>query len=72
MHVAALLGVKTVALFGPTDPARNGPYWAGTRVVRHPASITSYNHKRTTDSGLEKISVEQVLAEVDAPASIDP
>jgi heptosyltransferase-1 len=65
MQLAALLGVKTVALFGPTNPARNGPYWAGTRVLRHPASITSYNHKRTTDSGLERISVEQVLAEVD-------
>jgi heptosyltransferase-1 len=66
MHLAAVLGVKTVALFGPTDPARNGPYWAGTRVLRHPASITSYNHKRTTDSGLEKITVEHVQAEIDA------
>ena len=65
MHLAALLGVKTVALFGPTDPARNGPYWAATRVLRDPASITSYSHKRTTDSGLEKLTVERVLAEID-------
>jgi lipopolysaccharide heptosyltransferase I len=66
MHLAALLGVKTVALFGPTDPTRNGPYWPGTRVLRNPASITSYSHKRTTDAGLEQLSVEQVLSEIDA------
>ncbi len=66
MHLAALLGVKTVALFGPTDPARNGPYWAGTRVLRDPASVTSYSHKRTEDAGLQKITVARVMAEIDA------
>lgn len=66
MHLAALLGVKTIALFGPTDPARNGPYWAGTRVLRDPASITSYSHKRAADAGLDRITVARVMAEVDA------
>jgi heptosyltransferase-1 len=66
MHLAALLGVKTVALFGPTDPARNGPYWAGTRVLRDSASVTSYSHSRTEDLGLENLTVERVLAEIDA------
>ena len=66
MHLAALLGVKTVALFGPTDPARNGPYWAGTRVLRDSASITSYSHKRSVDAGLEKITVERVMDEIEA------
>lgn len=66
MHLAALLGVKTLALFGPTDPARNGPYWPGTRVLRDPKSTTSYSHSRTSDPGLEKLSVERVLADVDA------
>lgn len=65
MHLAAMLGVKTVALFGPTDPARNGPYWAGTRVLRDPASVTSYSHKRSEDPGLEKLTVARVLAEID-------
>jgi heptosyltransferase-1 len=65
MHLAALLGVKTVALFGPTDPARNGPYWAGACVLRDPASITSYSHKRAPDPGLGKITVARVLAEID-------
>lgn len=66
MHLAAMLGVKTVALFGPTNPARNGPYWAGTSVLRDPASVTSYSHRRNSDAGLENIGVERVLNEVDA------
>jgi heptosyltransferase-1 len=65
MHLAALLGVKTVALFGPTDPARNGPYWAGTSVLRDAASETSYSHRRTHDAGLDNLSVERVLEEID-------
>jgi heptosyltransferase-1 len=66
MHLAALLGVKTLALFGPTDPARNGPYWAGTRVLRDSASLTSYSHKRTEDAGLDNLTVERVLDEISA------
>ncbi|HVJ04061.1 MAG TPA: glycosyltransferase family 9 protein [Candidatus Saccharimonadales bacterium] len=66
MHLAALLGVRTVALFGPTDPARNGPYWSGTRVLRDAASRTSYSHRRTEDAGLVKITVERVMGEIEA------
>ena len=32
MHIAAALGVCTVALFGPTDPVRTGPYGLGHNV----------------------------------------
>jgi len=34
MHLAAAVGTPVVALFGPTDPARTGPYGAGHRVIR--------------------------------------
>ncbi|MGC8604694.1 MAG: glycosyltransferase family 9 protein, partial [Desulfomonilaceae bacterium] len=34
MHIAALLGRPVVALFGPTDPAKVGPYGHGHVVVR--------------------------------------
>jgi lipopolysaccharide heptosyltransferase I len=64
MHLAALMGVRTLALFGPTDPARNGPYWPATRVLRDPASVTSYSHARKADAGLENLPVERVLAEI--------
>ncbi len=34
MHMAAAVGTPTVAVFGPTDPVRTGPYGARHRVVR--------------------------------------
>lgn len=36
MHLAAAVGTPVVALFGPTDPARNGPYGAGHAVLTTP------------------------------------
>lgn len=33
MHMAAALGVPVLALFGPTDPVRTGPYGAKSRVL---------------------------------------
>jgi heptosyltransferase-1 len=61
-HMAAALGVPLVALFGPTDPARNGPWGPGaSAVLRDPASVTSYRHVSTVDAGLAKISVQAVV-----------
>lgn len=34
MHMAAAVGTRVVAIFGPTRPERTGPYGAGHRVVR--------------------------------------
>lgn len=34
MHIAAAVGTPTVALFGPTDPSRTGPYGEGHVVIR--------------------------------------
>jgi heptosyltransferase-1 len=65
MHLAALLGAHTIALFGPTDPARNGPYWPQSCVLRDPASRTSYSHRLRSDAGLERISVEAVMERVE-------
>jgi ADP-heptose:LPS heptosyltransferase len=35
MHVAAALGKPLVALFGPTEPRRTGPYGQLDSVMRH-------------------------------------
>lgn len=35
MHLAALLGVPVVALFGSTEPRLTGPLGAGHRIIRH-------------------------------------
>lgn len=34
LHLANALGTPVVGLFGPKDPAVNGPYWDRSRVVR--------------------------------------
>ena len=34
MHLAAAVGTPVIALFGPTDPARTGPYGSGHTVIR--------------------------------------
>ena len=36
MHVAAALGKPMVALFGPTEPRRTGPYGQLAEVLQHP------------------------------------
>jgi ADP-heptose:LPS heptosyltransferase len=33
MHIAAALGVPTIAMFGPTSARRTGPYGAGHHVL---------------------------------------
>lgn len=61
LHLAAALRVPVVALFGPTDPERNGPYGTHSVVLRSVESQTSYSHVAERDTGLESITPEQVL-----------
>ncbi len=62
MHLAASLNVPVVALFGPTDPVRNGPYTARAKVLRSARSLTSYSHVARNDEGLVSITPEEVIA----------
>jgi heptosyltransferase-1 len=62
MHLANLVGVPVVATFGPTDPARNGPYYKPNVVLRSAQSATSYSHSAALDSALMDISVAEVVA----------
>jgi len=62
MHLAAALGVPVVAIFGPTDPSRNGPFNTRSVVLRSAASLTSHKRRTQPDEGLLKISVEEVVA----------
>jgi heptosyltransferase-1 len=61
MHLAAALKVPVVAIFGPTDPARNGPYGTRSVVLRDPASRTSLSHISKADPGLLNITVDHVV-----------
>ena len=40
MHIAAALGVPTVAVFGSTDERVTGPYGSRTRIVKHPVECS--------------------------------
>lgn len=42
MHLAAALGKPGVAIFGPTDPTRNGPYGDSLQVLRSSAAVPDY------------------------------
>jgi heptosyltransferase I len=62
MHLAAALQVPVVAIFGPTDPARNGPYGTSSIVLRNPASPTTHARRSEPDEGLLEISTDAVIA----------
>ncbi|GAC1356364.1 MAG: lipopolysaccharide heptosyltransferase I [Acidobacteriaceae bacterium] len=60
LHLAAALERPVVGLFGPTDPARNGPFRTRARVLRSAASATDHARTEATEAGLLQISVEDV------------
>jgi heptosyltransferase-1 len=61
MHLAAALGKPGVALFGPTDPTRNGPYGGSLRVLRWPGAVTTYKRLDAIDESMRRITPEQVF-----------
>ena len=61
MHLAAAAGVPGVALFGPTDPARNGPVGTSFTVLRDANAETSYRRRDEVDSSMTRITVDQVM-----------
>jgi ADP-heptose:LPS heptosyltransferase len=65
LHLAAAVGTPVVAIHGPTDPARNGPF--------NKADIALYNHapvnhtrRNSNATYIEGISVESVRAAIEA------
>jgi heptosyltransferase-1 len=62
LHLAAALRVPMVAIYGPTDPARNGPYGTHSIVLRSAESITSHARRAKADEGLLSIMSEDVIA----------
>lgn len=62
MHLAAALRVSVVAIFGPTNPARNGPFCTRSIVLRSPSSATSHARRAQPDEGLLEIGPDRVVA----------
>ena len=63
MHLAVALGCPVIALFGPTSPARTGPYGAGHQVLGYPARCRPCFLRRCPldHSCLLKVSPEEVF-----------
>ncbi len=60
MHLAAALKVPVVAIFGPTNPTRNGPFGTRSRVLRSPESPTTHARRKRPDEGMLNIHAEEV------------
>ncbi len=73
MHLAAALGIPGVAVFGPTDPARNGPYGGSIAALREANAETTYKRRPETADSMAAIGAGRVFAElrllVEAPRS---
>ncbi len=68
MHVAAALNRPVVALFGPTDPRRTGPYGQWDHVLRLPLPcspcLKSTCHRHPAHECLETLTPFMVLEQV--------
>ena len=61
LHLASALGSPVVGLYGPTAPARNGPYGGQNIVIRNPGkSETTYRRGASYSSPMLSITVDQV------------
>ena len=61
MHLAAALAKPGVAIFGPTDPARNGPYGNSLQVLRWPHASTTYKRGTAIDESMRRVTPDQVF-----------
>lgn len=65
MHIAAALGIPVIAIFGPTNPERTGPYGKKHIIISSDIPCAPCYKKRCkTMRCMEDISVEQVYKEI--------
>jgi heptosyltransferase-1 len=62
MHLAAAMKIPVVAIFGPTNPARNGPFGTQSVVLRSASSLTDHSRHGEPEQGLLEITVGDVVA----------
>src|SRR5262249_17881463 len=61
LHLAIALGAPAVALFGPTAPARTGPYPTQAIVVRAAGATRNHSRIKETDPSMLAIGVDGVF-----------
>ena len=67
LHLACAVGTPVVGLFGPTDPARNGPFASADIVVRRtPLCAPCHRRKCNLHEGvMDAVTPEEVLRAID-------
>lgn len=66
MHLAAAVGTPVIALFGPTDPSRTGPYGTGHTILRTNLPCSPcFLKKCSTKKCMQDISPEMVFTAVE-------
>ncbi len=66
MHLAAALAKRGIALYGPTDPGRHGPFGGSFRVLRSSTAVTNYKRTGEPDASMRAITPDQVLEALQA------
>jgi ADP-heptose:LPS heptosyltransferase len=67
LHLACAVATPVVGLFGPTDPARNGPFSSCDIVVRRTPLCAPCHRRRCTlhEGVMDAVSPEEVLRAID-------
>ncbi len=66
LHLAAALGKPGVALFGPTDPVRNGPLSPSIVTLRDSSATVSYKRVNAESESMRNLAPETVFEAVRA------
>ncbi len=61
LHLAAALAKPGVAIYGPTDPERHGPYGGTIGVLRSTEAVTTYRRTPEPDASMREITADQVF-----------
>jgi len=68
LHLAAALGTPVIGLFGPTDPARNGPFSSDpsrNTIIRNPRGCeTTYRRGASYAASMLSITIGQVFENI--------
>lgn len=64
LHLAAALGRPGVAIFGPTDPVRNGPYGSSITVLRMTDAESTYKRSPVPSTAMRAWSAEAVYRQL--------
>ncbi len=62
MHLAAAMGIRCLAIMGPTEPVRNGPWGAGNSVLHHRLACSGCYARKCPDiECLERVKAEDAI-----------